>query len=107
MTLNDKLNMLHAFLGADVTNEELSAYLEFSSREILNWKYGLVGIPVGKTDCDPVDEMVQIQSVIAGYNLQGIENQTEHNENGVNRKFAYTDMVEYIHGHINAIARVK
>lgn len=45
-------------------------------------------------------DTVMILSVIAGYGLKGIENQTSSTENGITRQFKYTDMVQYIRGNV-------
>ena len=45
---------------------------------------------------------VQIMACVAGYGISGAENQTSHSENGINRNFKYSDMVDYLHAHIPA-----
>jgi hypothetical protein len=45
-------------------------------------------------------DMVQIMACVAGYGLSGAENQTSHNENGIQRSFKHSDMIDYIHAHV-------
>lgn len=84
----------------------LETYLAMATQEILNWKYSLIGIPDGKTEIDPEDEVTQLHAVIAGYNIRGAENQTSHNENQIYRTFDANDMVDYIRQKVIPYARV-
>ena len=109
MDMTAKIRMLRALLGDDeVTDTTLSAYLDFCKREILNFLYTQVvgGVPVEVTDVPEKYEMTQIMGVIAGYNIRGGENQSVSVENGIHRHWHYTDMVEYVRGHVIPYARV-
>jgi len=105
-----KLNKLKLLLGIEAsdTSEDdlLNTYLNLSEQEIINWMY--VKFPDLPEDVEMPDkyEVVQIQAVIAGYNLQGGENELKHTENGITRDFDYSSMVDWIHGHVQHIARV-
>ena len=105
MTDADKLAKLKKILGITGTSEDdlLNAYLDMSKQEILNWMYSLCGgVPTTVTAVPSKYEITQIYAVVAGYNLMGAENQKAHNENGINRTFHYSDMVEYIRNNVVA-----
>ena len=107
MTSEEKLTSLKTFLkitGA-VQDTELAAYLDFAKKEIIAWLYS------GKTPDDVTDvparyEPTQVMSVVAGYGLQGAENQTAHSENGISRTFKHEDMISYIRSHVAAYVGV-
>lgn len=110
MTDTEKLSMLKVVLGigaSDTSQDDtLNAYLSMAKYEILNWMY--IKFPKVPTDATMPDkyEQVQIHAVVAGYNLQGGENELKHTENGIIREFDYSSMVDWIHGHVQHIARV-
>ena len=101
MTDQEKLNNLIALLGASESDSDLlTIYLNQAEAEIMNWLYS-------STAEDPTEfpfpsryDWVQINACIAGFNLSGGENETHHAENGITRDFKYSDMVDYIHGHV-------
>lgn len=110
MTNEQKIEVLQTLLGegGEVPPEAtLQAYLNISEMEILNWKYHLVGgVPDGVTSVSPADEGAQIYAVIAGYTHAGAEGEKQHNENGINRVFIYSDMIDYIRNHVLPLVRV-
>lgn len=111
MTDTDKLLLLKSLIGekdlSETSDSELSAYLAVANNEILNWMYRLYdSVPENIKTIPAKYDMVQIQAVIAGYNLRGAENQTSHSENGINRSFKYADMLEYIHSNVISLVRV-
>lgn len=110
MTDAEKLELLQTLLddGGEVPSEsKLTAYLTVSKQEILNWMYHLVGgVPETVTDVPVKYEMTQIYSIIAGYTHAGSEGQSTHNENGIQRIFKYSDMLNYIHDNVLAFVRV-
>lgn len=90
--------------GTDL-DAQLAVFLSFAKNEILAWLYS------GKTPDDVTDvparyEPTQVMSVVAGYGLQGAENQTAHSENGISRTFKYSDMVDYIRSHVAPYVQV-
>ena len=105
-----KLNKLKLLLGIEAsdTSEDdlLNTYLSLAEEEILNWMY--IKFPEIPEDTEMPDkyEITQIHAVIAGYNLRGGENELKHTENGITREWNYSDMVDYIHGHVQHVARV-
>ena len=106
MTKDEKLEMLILLTGItyDVSEEKLEAYLQIAEKEILAWRYSYSS---QRPDTVPEEyEMTQIQAVIAGFNLSGAENQTQHSENGIVRSFRYADMLAYIRSHVIPIAGV-
>lgn len=110
MTYADKLANLKVLLsdgGALPSDEKLGVYLTLAGREILQWMYSLVGgVPEDVTEVPPKYTVTQIYAVLAGYTHAGAEGERQHNENGVNRVFNSTDMLDYIHQNVTAIARV-
>ena len=110
MTCSEKLSTLKTLLGieaSDTTQDEtLGVYLSMSMSEILNWMYiKYPDIPEDALMPEKYD-IVQVQAVVAGYNLQGGENELKHTENGIIREFDYSSMVDWIHGHVQHIAKV-
>lgn len=105
MTIAEKLTLVKTILGisaSDITlDDELSAYLGMAGEEILNWMY--INHPDDRPDDAEVPKrytMVQIHAVVNGFSHKGAEGETIHNENGINRKFRYDDMIAYIHGNV-------
>ena len=45
-------------------------------------------------------DVTQVNAVVAGFNLQGGENQFRHSENGIIREWHYSDMLDYIRAHV-------
>ena len=109
MTDEEKLTMVETLLddgGALPSPEKLEAYLGLAEKEILAWMYHLVGgIPEDVTLPMRYD-VTQVYAVVAGYTHAGAEGQKTHNENGVNRTFLYSDMLDYIHNNVLAFVRV-
>lgn len=100
MTSEEKLEMLMLLLNPsdDTSEEQLEAYLQIAEREILAWRYSYAA---EKPKTVPEEyEMTQIQAVMAGFNLSGAENQTQHTENGIARTFKYPDMLSYIRSNV-------
>jgi len=103
--LNDteKTTMIQGILGG---TPDVSVYLSFTKNAILNHLYTLTPQPSTITDVPKEWEMVQVQAVIAGYNLKGGENEISHSENGVSRNFKYSDCLQYIQENVIPYARV-
>ena len=103
MTQSEKLTKLKTLLNITGPEQDsvLTVYLDLAKAEILSWMYsgappdGVVDVPV---QC----ETTQIMAVVAGYGLQGAENQTAHSENGISRTFKHEDMISYIRSHVAA-----
>lgn len=110
MNCASKLKNLKSLLGIDVADTShdatLTAYLSMARYEILSWMY--INYPAVPDDMEVPDKYaaIQVQSVVVGFNMQGGENQYKHSENGIVREWHYTDMVEYIHAHVNQIPRI-
>ena len=110
MTDTEKLAMLKVVLGIGASdnsqNELFNTYLSMSKSEIINWMYvNYADVPTDPTMPDKYD-IVQVNAVVAGYNIQGGENQYKHVENGITREFHYSDMVDYIHAHVYQLVRM-
>lgn len=105
MTSDEKLEMLTQLLDADgVAAKKLDYYLQIAEKEILTWRYSYAAKMPDKVPEEY--EMTQIQAVIAGFNMSGAENQTQHSENGITRSFRYADMLAYIRSHVIPFAGV-
>jgi hypothetical protein len=78
--------------------------------ELIDYGLSVTGTPVdGETITvkyteTPLSEYdtAMIQACVVGYGLQGAEGQTAHSENGINRTFKYSDMVDYLHRNVPA-----
>lgn len=111
MTDAEKLNMVKAILGDGggtiPSDDTLYAYLNLSGKEILNWRYHLIGgVPDEVISVPSSEEVKQIYAVVAGYTHAGAEGQDSHAENGITRHFMYSDMLQYIHENILPYSRV-
>ena len=110
MTDAEKLATIKTLLsdgGEMPSDEKLNTYIALSKAEILAWKYHLVGgVPEDVTDVSATDEVAQIYAVVAGYTHAGAESEKQHNENGINRVFMYSDMVDYIRNNVLPYVRV-
>ena len=111
MTTAEKLGYVKVILGissSDTTQDDmLTSYLTIAGEAILEWMYvNYSGVPTTVTDVPDKYAIVQINAVVAGYNIRGGENQWKHSENGIVREWHYTDMMEYIHAHVNQIPKV-
>lgn len=99
-----KLNKLKLLLGIEAsdTSEDdlLNTYLNLSEQEIINWMY--INYAELPEDAEMPDkyEIVQINAVVAGFNIRGGENELRHVENGITREFNYPDMLSYIRAHV-------
>lgn len=110
MTMKSKLSQLKVMLGfkTDEQDDVLAVYLKQAEHEILSWRYGASAFDDGDLDMElPAEyDVVQIHAVLVGFNIRGAENQTRHDENGIDRIFVYEDMVHYIHAHVPQIVKV-
>lgn len=110
MTDAQKLNILKTLLedGGEVPSDsKLQTYISLSAKEILAWKYHLIGgVPQDVTTVPELDEGAQIYAVVAGYTHAGAEGQKQHTENGISRVFLYSDMIDYIRNHVLPYVRV-
>ena len=107
MSSAEKLMVLKTMLNDEsVADTNLTAYLAFAKNEILNWMYN-GKIPENVTDVPSRYENTQIMAVIAGLNHAGAEGERVHNENGINRSFSHSDMVDYIRQYVFQVVRIR
>jgi hypothetical protein len=107
MTDAEKLAQVKSLMNITGTDldAQLAVFLSFAKNEILAWLYS------GKTPDDVTDvparyEPTQVMSVVAGYGLQGLENQTASTENAITRQFKYSNMLEFIRANVVPYAQV-
>lgn len=100
MVMDEKVQMVMKLLGESDTSTEdtIEVYLKAAGREIIAWRYSYASKSVSEVPTEY--EMTQIYAVIAGFSMSGAENQTFHNENGIQRTFKYSDMLNYIRAHV-------
>lgn len=110
MTAEEKLNMVKVILkvpsGDSSEDERISTYLDVASREIISWRYSYGAQEEAVTQVPEEYEMTQIYAVVAGYSQMGAENETYHHENGINRQFRFSDMIDYIRHNVIPLAKV-
>ncbi len=101
MTQAEKLQAIKTLLKISGTGSdaELTVYLSLAKQEILSWLYS-GNTPETVTDVPERYEPTQIMGVIAGFGLQGMENQTSSTENSITRQFKYSDMLQYVRGNV-------
>ena len=107
MTDAEKLAQVKSLMNITGTDldAQLAVFLTFAKNEILAWLYS------GKTPDDVTDvparyEPTQVMSVVAGFGLQGLENQTASTENAITRQFKYSNMLEFIRANVVPYAQV-
>lgn len=106
MTNAEKRDMLKVFLDIadDSEDTKLDIYLRAAADVLLDWRFG--NAPEKPVSVPPEYEMTQIQAVVVGYSMSGVEGQTTHNENGIYRTFRYPDMLAYIQQNVPAYVKV-
>ena len=86
MTNEEKITSLAALISPDTAEEALLAtYITLSEGIVLNKRYPF-GIPAGAT-VPPQYEHIQLQIALELFAKRGAEGQTEHDENGIARKY--------------------
>jgi hypothetical protein len=107
MTDESKLVQLKALLQiTDTTRDStLAVYLTLARDEILSWLYS-GKTPEGVTDVPARYEPTQVMACVAGFGLQGLENQTASTENAITRQFKYSNMLEFIRANVIPYAQV-
>lgn len=107
MTDAEKLAMLKGLLNISDTAQDtqLGVYLSFAKLEILSWLYS-GDTPDGVTDVPAQYEPTQIMACVAGFGLEGLENQTASVENAITRQFKYSNMLEFIRANVMPYAQV-
>ena len=91
MTNEEKITSLEALISPDTANEDLlSKLIELSEGIVLNKRY-----PFGTPDGAIVPkqyEHIQLQIALELFSKRGAEGQTEHDENGISRKYEAADV---------------
>ena len=97
MTTQEKLVQLKALLQITDTTQDsvLAVYLTLARDEILSWLYS-GKTPEGVSDVPARYEPTQVMACVAGFGLQGLENQTASTESAITRQFKYSNMLEFI-----------
>ena len=90
--------------GTDL-DAQLAVFLSFAKNEILAWLYS-GKTPDGVTDVPAWYEPTQVMACVAGFGLQGLENQTASTENAITRQFKYSNMLEFIRASVVPYAQV-
>ena len=107
MTDAEKLTMLKSLLKITDTTQDatLAVYLTLARDEMLSWLYS-GKTPEGVTDVPARYEPTQVMACVAGFGLQGLENQTASTENAITRQFKYSNMLEFIRANVVPYAQV-
>ena len=107
MTDAEKLTMLKSLLKITDTTQDatLAVYLTLARDEMLSWLYS-GKTPEGVTDVPARYEPTQVMACVAGFGLQGLENQTASTENAITRQFKYSNMLEFIRASVIPYAQV-
>lgn len=91
MTNEEKITTLEALISPDTANVDLlSKLIAMSEGIVLNKRYPF-GIPDG-TIVPKQYEHIQLQIALELFSKRGAEGQTEHDENGINRKYEAADV---------------
>jgi hypothetical protein len=91
MTENAKLERLAVLISPDTASNDLLSYLlEQSEGIILNRRYPF-GAPEGVT-LSPFQQQIQLRIAVELFSKMGAEGQTEHDENGIKRKWEAADV---------------
>lgn len=107
MTESQKRDSIRQILNIDISEEpRISVYLNLAKAEIISWLYGYTDKNIEKCELPAKYDTVQINAVIAGYSINGAENQISHSENGISRTFKRSDMSDYIRSNVTPFAGV-
>lgn len=110
MTTSEKIAVVKRFIPSNavvrITDEDITACLSLAESEIINWFYSVSSTQPDNAVMPTKYENVQCMSVVVGYGLIGGVNESHHHENGTVRIFQYSDMIDYIHGHVYPLARI-
>ena len=91
MTASEKLERLSVLISPDTASSDLLSYLlEQSEGIILNRRYPF-GAPEGAT-LSQVHQLIQLRIAVELFSKMGAEGQTEHDENGIRRKWEAADV---------------
>lgn len=91
MTENAKLERLAVLISPDTASNDLLSYLlEQSEGIILNRRYPF-GAPEDAT-LSPFQQQIQLRIAVELFSKMGAEGQTEHDENGIKRKWEAADV---------------
>ena len=106
MTDTQKVEYVKLLSGITDNTEDtqITAFLELTAEEIINWQYHLIKRPEG-VSLAPEYETVQVQACAAGYGQIGGTGETTHSENGISRTWKYADMLMYIQSHVPAFVK--
>jgi hypothetical protein len=97
MTESQKRESIRTILDLDISEEaRIGVYLTLAKAEIISWVFGYTDKDINACELPTQYDTLQINAVIAGYSINGAENQTSHNENGISRSFKHSDMSDYI-----------
>ena len=109
MNCAGKLKMLKSLLGIEASDsthdDQLKYYLDMAREEIINWRYVNYADAPAEAEVPQKYNVIHVDAVVAGYNLQRGENELKHVENGITREFNYASMVDYIHAHVKQLVR--
>ncbi len=103
--MNDTAKLAKIKLQLNISSADMDAklndYLDSAKQEILSWMYiNYPEVPEDVIDVPAKYEITQIQAVVAGFGLEGGENEISHNENGISRTFKYSNMVDFVRAHV-------
>lgn len=87
----DKLETVKLMLGADAPGDELLLVILEQAAEIVKARRWPFGAPAD-AEVPARYEYTQCQIAVELFGKMGAEGQTEHNENGVNRKWEAADV---------------
>lgn len=91
MTNEQKIEKFKVLISPDTASDSLLLYLLEQAEGIaLNRRYPF-GVPEGAT-LSPLHEQIQLRIAVELFSKMGAEGQTEHAENGVNRKWEAADV---------------
>lgn len=91
MTNEEKITALASLISPDTADAGLlSTYITLSEGVVLNRRYPC-GVPEGATVPSQY-EHIQLQIALELFSKRGAEGQTEHAENGINRKYESADI---------------
>ena len=107
MTESQKRDSIRQILNIDISEDpRISVYLNLAKAEIISWVYGYTDKDISTGELPAQYDTLQVNAVIAGYSINGAENQTSHSENGISRSFKHSDMSDYIRSNVTPFVGV-
>lgn len=88
------LSSVKTILNNEITDEQLTVFLDMAKNELLAWTYGKNH---NREELPSWLEQIQVMAVVTAFNQMGAEGETYQTVDGITHSFSSATMIEYIH----------